>query len=98
MIISKKPLALVEVKAYRKEREEKKPVDEYLADFTKATKEQAKKIAEDLRALNNPKINEEHIVKVIDLLPEDAEEVNKIFTEVNLNEEEANAVLQIVKK
>ena len=98
MILSKKPLTLVEVKEYRKEREEKKPVDEYLAKFTKVTKERAKKIAEEIRALNNPKINEEQIVKVIDILPEDVEEVNKIFTEVNLNEEEANAILNIIKK
>lgn len=98
MILSKQPLSLAEVKEYRKEREEKKPIDEYLAAFTKIKKDKAKKIAEELRALNNPKIREEQIVKVIDLLPEDLEEVNKIFTEVNLNEEEANAVLQIVKK
>ncbi|MDP1695691.1 MAG: hypothetical protein Q8L29_02140 [archaeon] len=98
MILNKKPLSLVEVKELRKEREEKKPIDEYLAKFAKISKDKAKKIAEEIRALNNPKINEEQIVKVVDLLPEDIEEVNKIFNEINLNEEEANAILQIVKK
>lgn len=98
MIISKKPLTLAEVKEYRKERDEKRPVDDYLASFTKLKKAEAVKMAEELRTLNNPKIRDEQIVKVIDILPEDLEDVNKIFTEINLNAEEADAVLKIVKK
>jgi DNA-directed RNA polymerase subunit F len=98
MILSKKALTLAEVKELRKKSEEKKPIDEYLAKFNKNTKDKVKKMAEEIKALNNPKIKEEHIVKIIDLLPEDAEDLNKIFNEMGLTEEEANAILAIVKK
>jgi DNA-directed RNA polymerase subunit F len=38
------------------------------------------------------------MIKIVDFLPENAEEVNKIFNEVSLNEEEINKILEIVKK
>lgn len=97
MILSKKPLSLVEVKEYRKKADEDKPIDIYLNKFCETTKDKAKKLAESIIALNNPKIKQEHIVKIIDLMPEDAEDLNKIFNEMSLTEEEANAVLSVVK-
>jgi len=99
MILSKKPLSLAEVKEYRKKSksEEDKPIDIYLDKFCKTTKDKAEKIEEALTALNNPKIRAEQIVKIIDTMPEDAEDVNKVFNEMGLTEEEANAVLAIVK-
>lgn len=97
MILSKKPLSLAEVKELRKKADEDKPIDIYLGKFCKITKEKARKMAEQLVALNNPKIREEHTIKIIDTLPEDAEDLNKIFNEMGLTEEEANAVLSIVK-
>ena len=63
----------------------------------KATPAQAKKIKEDLEALDSIKVKRDHIVKVVDLLPADASDLNKIFTDVSLNEEETNKILEIVK-
>ena len=40
----------------------------------------------------------EYIIKVIDFLPEDASDVNKIFTEVSLDENEIKQITEIVKK
>ena len=97
MILAKKPLSLAEVKELRKKTEEDKPIDIYLDKFCNATKEKAKKMTEQITALNNPKIRDEQIVKIIDIMPEDAEDLNKIFNEMGLTEEEANAVLSIVK-
>jgi DNA-directed RNA polymerase subunit F len=98
MILNKKSLTLAEVKQYRGDVEEKKAIDEYLTKFVgKMTVERAHKISEALNSLNNPKIKEDHIVKVIDFLPEDTEEVNRIFSDVSLTEEEANAVLGAIK-
>ena len=99
-VLNKKSLSLDEVEAYLKKEEldNKKPIHEYLKKFSKTDKEKAKKIADAMNALNNPKIKEENIVKTIDLLPEDAEDVNKIFNDVSLTEEEANAILEIVKR
>jgi len=44
------------------------------------------------------KLKADHIVKVIDFLPEDASDVNKIFSDVSLDENETNKILDIVKK
>lgn len=97
MIINKEHLTLAEVKSYIKNLEEKKTLDEYLKKFSEITKEKSLKLKEEIRALNNPKIKEEHIVKVVDLLPHDSEDVNKIFVDVSLTEEEINAILNITK-
>jgi len=48
--------------------------------------------------LNNPKLNEEFIVKVVDFLPQDIEDLNKISPEIGLNEEESKAILSIINK
>ena len=44
------------------------------------------------------KLKQEHIVKIVDLLPEDALDLNKIFTDVSLDEDETTKILEIVKK
>jgi DNA-directed RNA polymerase subunit F len=36
-------------------------------------------------------------VKIADFVPKTAEELNKIFTDVSLDEEECNKILEIVK-
>lgn len=98
MILSKKPLTLAEAKEYTKDLDEAKPIHKYFKTFTKLTKDKAIKLREEIMALNNPKIKEEEAVKVADILPEDAEDVNKIFVEASLDEAEIKAVLDIVSK
>ncbi len=97
MIISMKPLSLAEVKEIVKDFEEKKPVQDYLKTFCKLTPEKAKEFAEKINGLNNLKIKEEYVVKIIELLPRDAEDINKIFHDVSLDEKEIETILEIVK-
>lgn len=73
-------------------------VQDYFKAFTKLSAKDAKKLAENLRKLNNLKIREHHIVKILDFLPKDSEDVNKIFTDVSLSEEEINAITKIVSE
>jgi DNA-directed RNA polymerase subunit F len=98
MILNKKPLMLAEVKEYVADLEENKVMNDYLKSYTKLSKDKAITLAEEIKGLNNPKIKEEHIVKIVDLLPQDSEDLNKIFVEAVLTEEESNAILTIVKK
>ena len=98
MILSKKPLTIAEAKEYAKDVAEDKPIHGYFKTFAKLYKDKAIKLKEEIMALNNPKIKEEEAVKVADILPEDAEEVNKIFIEASLSEDEIKAVLDIVSK
>jgi len=97
MILNKKPLSITEVKEYVKDVEGKEALVKYMKKFGKVSKEQHNKMKKAIISLNNPKIKEENIAKVIDFLPEDHEDVNKIFPEANLNEEEAKALVEIVK-
>lgn len=90
-------MSLAEVKHYMKD-SENEVMNVYLKEFCHIEHAEAKKLADEIRALNSPKVRESHIVKILDFLPRDAEEVNKIFADVSLTEEEANAFVEIVKK
>lgn len=97
MILNKTPLALAYVKEYTKGVDETKPIVPYLKKFCKLSKADADKLAAELRALNNLKMKEENIVKMLDVLPHDSEDLGKVFLDVSLTEEEANAILAAVK-
>lgn len=98
MILNMKHLNLAEVKEIVKDIDEKKDVKDYLKKFGKLSKEKAEKLAEELRTLGNAKIKEEYLVKIVDFLPKDAEELNKIFHDISLDEKEINEILEIIKK
>ncbi|MDO8509191.1 MAG: hypothetical protein Q7S27_05920 [Nanoarchaeota archaeon] len=97
MILGKKPLTLADVGEYVQKGETKEAVLEYLKKFGKVSKDKADKLKEAISGLNNPKIKDESIVKIIDFIPKDQEDLNKIFLENGLNEEEVLAVLAILK-
>jgi len=96
-IISLKPISLAEAQTYIKTREEKSLTEEYLKKFCKISPDKASELREKLQKLDNVKIKEEYLVKTIDVLPRDAESVQKIFHDVSLEEQEINAILEIVK-
>ena len=98
MILSKRPVTLAEVNSIVPKGDEAKPIHEYLKKFVKLSKADALKLLDDLKALNNPKLKEENLIKLVDFLPKDIEDVNKILNEANLSEAEANAILEIIKK
>lgn len=77
--------------------EKKQEIELFLKKFLKTRLNQAKKIKEELENLDLIKMKRDHIVKIIDLLPEDASDLNKIFIDVSLNENEINKILEIVK-
>ena len=100
MILDRNPLNLNEVQKILNEipdNEKKEQMETYLKKFLKTKPAQAKKIKEDLEKLDLLKIKNKHIVKIIDLLPSDASDLNKIFTDVSLTEDETNKILEIVK-
>ena len=98
MILTKTPISLAHVHEYAKNVDETKPIVSYLKSFCKLSQSDADKLVQEIRALNNPKISEDLLVKIIDFLPHDSEDLNKIFLEIGLSEEEVNAILALVKK
>ena len=100
MILDRQPLNLLEVKEILEkipENEKKAQMELYLKKFLKIKAEKAKKIKEGLEKLDLLKIKNEHVVKIIDLMPGDASDLNKIFTDVSLNEDETNKILDVIK-
>ena len=100
MILDRTPLNLNEVREILKnldDSDKKEEMEVYLKKFSKTKPEKVKKIKEDLEKLDLLKMKREHLVKVVDLIPENVSDLNKIFTDVSLNEEETNKILDVVK-
>lgn len=97
MINKMKALTIAETKEILGD-EEDKDIKGFLKKFAKVDIKEGKKFREELENLELMKVKEEHIIKIIDLLPEDAADMNKIFVDVSLDEDEINKLLEIVKK
>lgn len=111
MIVEKKPLTLAEVKEIvsqktkkiKEENEENariRNVNELLKKVVKLKADEAKKLKQEIISLNILKLKEKDIVKIIDFLPEDTEDMRKLFfgQGVNLDENEINSILEKIKK
>lgn len=99
MIKNTTPLSLVEVKELiTDEEEEKKELKAFVKRFAKLDLKDAKKLREELESSGIIRIKAEHTAKIIDFLPEDASDVNKIFVDTSLEENEINKIIEIVKK
>jgi DNA-directed RNA polymerase subunit F len=98
MIKEMKPLTMVETKNLIEKNEGKAEVAEHLKKFIKLKTKDVEEMRVELNNLKNHKIREEYLVKIIDFLPETAAEINKIFIEVSLDENEIKQIIEIVKK
>ncbi len=96
MIIKNTPLSASESKEYLGKEQE--PLKLFIDKFTKLNVKQAKDFKKKLEALNLMKMNEQHISKIIDILPSNSEEINKIFVDMSLDENEENKILDLVKQ
>jgi DNA-directed RNA polymerase subunit F len=99
MIKNSEPLSMAESLEYIKGEEEGevKMVD-FIKKFSKLNVKDAKALRQEIDSLGNIKVRPEYTVKIIDLLPETIEELNKIFVDVTLEDDEANKILEAVKK
>ena len=92
-----KPLTLAEVNSLVGDLEERKELKDYIRKFGNLSKEDSLKLIGELRELDNLKVKEENIVKIVDFVPKNSEELNKIFTDVSLDEEENKKILKIIE-
>ncbi len=99
MIIKQETLSVAEAKGFLDKKEEKDAeVNAFIEKFVTISPEQAKDMREKLNEVSEIKIKPEHVSKIIDLLPEDVEELNKIFTDVSLDEDETKKIISIVEE
>ena len=99
MIKNRTPLSIAEVKEMiENSGENVSDLKGFLNKFEGIDAESSKKLQEGLRELEIMKMKDEHIIKIADLLPETKEDVNKIFTDVGLDEDETNKILEKIKE
>ena len=70
----------------------------FIKKFVKLSPKEAKDLRKKIEELDFMKIRTEHIVKIIDLMPENAENLNKIFSDMSLDEDETKKILDTVKE
>lgn len=99
MIKNSEPLSMAEVVEFvEKENEDELNVVGFIKKFNKLNSKDAKELKEELNKLEIIKIKTDYIIKMIDLLPETPEELNKIFVDVSLDEDETKKILDTIKK
>jgi len=106
MIKNKTPVSLTEVKDILSENpqvEDNKrasAVLKYIKKFVKTKPDKIKALTKALEELDLIQLKREYIVKIADLMPEDAEDVKKIFvgSTMSLNQDEITSVLERIKQ
>lgn len=93
MIEHKQPLSMAESLEYIKDKE----ISKFIKGFVNPKPEKAKELRKKIEDLKLIKLNERHISKIIDFLPEDKEDLNKIITDLNFDENETNNILSTIK-
>ena len=94
MIDHKNSLSMSEASEYVKEKE----LQGFMKKFIKIKKDKTSGLRKKIEELNIIKLNPKNVTKIIDFLPEDKEDLNKILTDVNLDENETNTILQTIKE
>lgn len=99
MIISKKHLSMTESLEYVGDKKDSEvEVRKFIKKFVKMKPEKAGEIREKLKELDLIKMKSEYVVKIIDLMPENSESLNKIFTDISLNEDETKKILETIEE
>ncbi len=99
MIKNNEPLNMAEVIEYLKKNEESKAeIVGFIKKFSKIKIKEAKELKQEIESLGIIKIKPDYAVKIADILPENAEDLNKIFIDVSLDEDETKKILETVKK
>ncbi len=98
MILESTPLSMPETKELLESLGDKEELVAFINKFSKLKTGEAKKIREEVEKIESLKIKLEHIIKIIDLMPEDASDIHKIFSDLSLDEDETKKILDVVKK
>jgi len=98
MIRNMTPLSMAEsLEFVKNSKDEGKEVKAFIKKFTELNEKDAKELRAELKKLNLMKVNDKDISKVIDVFPENRDELNKVLISSALDDEEAQKILEIVK-
>lgn len=107
-IVSERPLSLIDTKE-KLNAIKKRDSDlgnkasksfEYLNAFVHINKKQAEQLAAKIGELNIPRLRDRHIVKIIDMMPQDLDSLKIIFSgdNITIKQEDLNRILDVIKE
>jgi len=98
MINKQDALSISEAEKIFEEANSTKDLKPFFGKFAKLKVSDAKKLRKEIEDSGIVKLKPEFVAKIIDLLPRDNEDLNKIFVDVSLDKNEADKILEIVKQ
>ena len=104
IIKSAEPLSMSEAREILQEKDQEDPkikkVMAHIKKFSKLKIEKAKALKKEIAELNIVKLKNRHISKIIDIMPEDTDDLKKIFVgdDITLDQNESTTILNAVKK
>ncbi len=99
MIKDNEPVSMAESLEYVKEdKENDEDIARFIKKFVNLKPKEAKEFKRKIQELDLMKVKQNHIAKIVDLMPENEEDLNKIFIDVSLDEDESKKILEIVKE
>ncbi len=98
MIIERKSLSMAEAAEFIKGDENAAELGKFIKKFSAIDAKKAKELRKQLEDFGLMKLKSDSISKIIDVMPDNAEDLNKIFVDVGLDENETQKVLDAVKQ
>ena len=98
VIKEEKPLTLVEVISLAKDDEKGEEIKKFLSNFVKMDLDKVKELRAELIGLELIKLKDSYIAKIIDFLPIDAADLNKILSDVSFDADEIAKIVNITQK
>jgi len=96
VIREERPITMAEVVSMAGEGEKSEKIKQFIRSFPVVDVKKALAIKEALANLEILKLKERHLVKIVDFLPSTAAELNKILSDVSLDQEEVEKILGAV--
>ncbi len=93
-----RPITMAEVSSIVGDSDSAKLIKDFIKNFDVLSAEKAKSLVEELKKLDLIRLKDSHIVKIVDFMPGDASELNKVISEVSFEQEEITKILDVVKK
>ena len=93
-----RPITMAEVVSLAGDSEKAEEIKKFIKKFNKMDVKKAVEFVGELKALDLIKLKDEHIVKIVDFVPKDASELNKVIIEVSLDSDEVAKILEVTGK
>ncbi len=98
VVKEEKPITMAEVVSLAGDSDKAEEIKKFIKQFNKMDVKKAIEMKEELKALDLIKLKDEHIVKIVDFVPKNASELNKVIIEVSLDSDEVAKILEVTGK